>query len=57
MQKIEKPVDPGIALRIVDSLEKQATKTSDLHLKRILLTSGCEILDHVLKQQMATKAA
>ena len=38
------------AVKLVDSIEKQAAKTEDPHVKRILLTSGCRIIDHVLKQ-------
>ncbi len=54
----KKPVtDPGVAIRIVDLLEKQAVKTADPHLKRILLVSSCEIIDHVLQQQTDRKAA
>jgi hypothetical protein len=54
----KKPVtDPGVAIRIVDLLEKQAVKTADPHLKRILLVSSCEIIDHVLQQQTDKKAA
>ncbi len=38
------------ALKIVDSIEKQAAKSEDPHVKRILLASGCQIIDHILKQ-------
>ena len=55
-QKI-RVTDPAIAQRIVDVLEKQAAGTSDLQIKRLLLTAGCEILDHVLAQQTETAAA
>ena len=37
------------ALKLVDSIEKQAAKSEDPHVKRILLASGCQIIDHVLK--------
>ena len=37
------------ALKLVDSIEKQAAKSTDPHVKRILLASGCQIIDHVLK--------
>lgn len=48
--------DPAVAERIVDVLEKQAAATSDLQIKRLLLTAGCEILDHVLAQQTEAPA-
>lgn len=38
------------ALKVVDSIEKQAAKSEDPHVKRILLASGCHIIDHVFKQ-------
>ena len=49
--------DPVVAHRIVDALEKQAAKTSDLQIKRLLLAAGCQILDHVLAQQTEKQAA
>jgi hypothetical protein len=52
-----KVTDPAAAQRIVDSLEKQAAATSDLEIKRLLLTAGCDILDHVLAQQTEVPAA
>ena len=56
-KKSAPPIDPGMAVRIVDALERQAHQTQDLELKRILLNSGCEIMDRVLKQQTAARAA
>jgi hypothetical protein len=56
-KKSAPPIDPGVALRIVDALERQAHRTRDQELKRILLNSGCEILDLVLKQRAAARAA
>lgn len=52
-----KVTDPAVAQRIVDALEKQAEKTSDLQIKRLLLAAGCGILDHVLAQQTEKQAA
>lgn len=51
-----KTTDPAVAQRIVDALEKQAARTSDLQIKRLLLAAGCDILDHVLTQQRAEPA-
>ncbi|QDU38169.1 hypothetical protein Mal4_24920 [Maioricimonas rarisocia] len=45
-------MDPRTALKLVDTLEKQAERTEDPYLKRILLRSSCEIIDHVLGQHM-----
>ena len=56
-KKTAQLIDPAAALRIVDALEKQAARTEDLHLKRILLASGCQIIDRVLQQQTGRKAA
>jgi hypothetical protein len=56
-KKSAPPIDPGMALRIVDALESQANQTQDLELKRILLNSGCGILERVLKQRAAARAA
>lgn len=56
-KKPASPIDPGMVLRIVDALEKQADRTKDPELQRILLNSGCEILDLVLKPRAAAKAA
>lgn len=56
-KKSAPPIDPGVVLRIVDALERQAHQSQDLELKRILLNSGCAILDLVLKQQTAARAA
>ena len=51
-----KVTDPAAAQRIVDSLEKQAAATTDLQIKKLLLTAGCDILDHVLAQQTEVPA-
>lgn len=49
-------IDPRMALKLVDTLEKQAERTDDPYLKRILLRSSCEIIDHVLGQHVPTKS-
>ena len=49
--------DLQIALQIVNKLEKQARQIDDPELKRILLTSGCDIIDRVMDQQQIPKAA
>ncbi|MFO1004392.1 MAG: hypothetical protein U0929_00415 [Planctomycetaceae bacterium] len=45
------------ALNLVSKLEKQAQRIDDPELKRILLISGCDIIDRVLEQQQARIAA
>lgn len=42
--------DLRVALRMVTSLEKQARRSEDPEMKRILLTSGCDMIDRVLQQ-------
>ena len=42
-------IELASALKLVDSIEKQAAKSTDPHVKRILLASGCQIIDHILK--------
>jgi len=45
------------ALNLVSKLERQAQRIDDPELKRILLISGCDIIDRVLEQQQARIAA
>ena len=49
--------DLKLALRLVNSLEKQARRTEDPEMKRILLASGCDIIDRVLEQERLPIAA
>ena len=44
------------ALKLVNDIEKQAKKTDDPELKRILLISGCDIIDRVMDQQIRLAA-
>jgi hypothetical protein len=41
------------AARIVEAIEKQVARTTDPHVKRLLLASGCQVIEHVLKQHKA----
>jgi hypothetical protein len=45
------------ALNLVNKIEKQARRIDDPELKRILLASGCDIIDRVMDQQQIQKAA
>ena len=47
------------ALEMVDELRRQAAATNDPHIKRMLLESGCEVIDHVITHHRlpADKAA
>ncbi len=49
--------DLQLALQLVNRLEKQARRIDDPELKRILLASGCDIIDRVMDQQQIPKAA
>jgi hypothetical protein len=49
--------DLQIALNLVNKIEKQAKRIDDPELKRILLISGCDIIDRVMDQQIIRKAA
>ena len=49
--------DLQMALNLVNKLEKQAKRIEDPELKRILLISGCDIIDRVLEQQQTRVAA
>ena len=49
--------DLQLALNMVSKIEKQAQQIDDPELKRILLISGCDIIDRVLEQQQARVAA
>ena len=49
--------DLKLALKLVNKLEKHAQRIADPELKRILLISGCDILDRVMDQQQIRKAA
>ncbi len=49
--------DLQMALNLVNKLEKQAKRIDDPELKRILLISGCDIIDRVLEQQQTRAAA
>lgn len=45
------------ALKMVAALEKQAQRIDDPELKRIMLISGCDIIDRALEQQETRHAA
>lgn len=45
------------ALKLVGTIEKHAKRVDDPELKRILLISGCDIIDRVMDQQQIRKAA
>ena len=47
--------DLKLALKLVNDIEKNAQRIDDPELKRILLISGCDIIDRVMNQQ--TRAA
>ncbi len=49
--------DLQLALDLVNKIEKQAKRIDDPELKRILLISGCDIIDRVMDQQIIRKAA
>jgi hypothetical protein len=49
MSELPTTIQLASALKLVDSIEKQAAKSTDPHVKRILLASGCQIIDHILK--------
>lgn len=49
--------DLRVTLRLVTSLEKQARRSEDPEMTRILLTSGCDLIDRVLQQQSTPVAA
>jgi hypothetical protein len=49
--------DLKLALKLVNDIEKQAKQIDDPELKRILLISGCEIIDRVMNQQQIRAAA
>ncbi len=49
--------DLQLALDLVSKIEKQAKRIDDPELKRILLISGCDIIDRVMDQQVIRKAA
>ena len=42
--------DPKAVEKVVSALEKQIDKSDDPYLKRILLRTSCDIIDHVLEQ-------
>jgi hypothetical protein len=56
-EKAPQLTDLQQALNLVSKLEKQAQRIDDPELKRILLISGCDIIDRVLEQQQARIAA
>ena len=56
-EKAPQLTDLQQALNLVSKLEKQAQRIDDPELKRILLISGCDIIDRVLEQQHARIAA
>jgi|GEM_PF-6480525 len=45
------------ALKLVNNIEKHAKRIDDPELKRILLISGCDIIDRVMNQQQIRAAA
>lgn len=45
------------ALKTVANLEKQAKRIDDPELRRIMLISGCDILDRALEKQDTREAA
>lgn len=45
------------ALKMVVALEKHAQRIDDPELKRIMLISGCDIIDRALEQQYTRHAA
>lgn len=45
------------ALKMVAILEKQAQRIDDPELKRIMLISGCDIIDRALEQNDTREAA
>ena len=45
------------ALKLVNNIEKHAKQIDDPELKRILLISGCDIIDRVMNQQQIRVAA
>ena len=45
------------ALKMVAALEKQAKRIDDPELKRIMLISGCDIIDRVMEKQENREAA
>ncbi len=49
--------DLKLALKLVNNIEKHSKRIDDPELKRILLISGCDIIDRVMDQQNARKAA
>lgn len=49
--------DLQLALNLVNKIEKQAKRIDDPELKRILLISGCDIIDRVMNQQRIRAAA
>jgi len=48
--------DLQLALNLVNKIENQAKRIDDPELKRILLISGCDIIDRVLDQQQRRAA-
>ncbi len=59
MPSIKTPqlTDLKLALKLVNKIEMQAKRIDDPELKRILLISGCDIIDRVMDQQSVSKAA
>lgn len=55
--KVPQLTDLKLALKIVNSLEQSAQRIDDPELKRILLISGCDIIDRVMDQQQLRAAA
>lgn len=61
MSTENEPTNPATdlkrALKMVAVLEKQAKRIDDPELKRIMLISGCDIIDRVLEKQGVSEAA
>lgn len=49
--------DLKLALKLVNNIEMHAKRIDDPELKRILLISGCDIIDRVMNQQQIRAAA
>ena len=56
-EKTPQLTDLQLALNLVNKIEKHAQRIDDPELKRILLISGCDIIDRVLEQQQIRIAA
>ena len=56
-EKTPQLTDLKLALKLVNNIEKHAKRIDDPELKRILLISGCDIIDRVMNQQQIRVAA